>query len=115
MYNQTPPPMATVGQETKRISEIDQEMASLGESLGVLSKHYALVAHISLVSGDEADIEIIEWLREKLTTLVEQARDEQKWQVHEVHGEGGKTLDGQTLYWAKVRAARTISSDNKNV
>lgn len=26
-----------------------------------------------------------------------------EWIVHEVHGEGGTTVNGQKLYWAKVR------------
>lgn len=26
-----------------------------------------------------------------------------KYKIHEVHGEAGKTSDGEILYWAKVR------------
>jgi hypothetical protein len=31
---------------------------------------------------------------------------EKNYIIHEVHGEGGRTVNGETLYWAKVRKAK---------
>ena len=33
-------------------------------------------------------------------------KEEDKYIIHEIHGEGGRTLDGETLYWAKVRKVK---------
>lgn len=44
-----------------------------------------------------------DWLTQALTTISQKAREEAEYTIHEVHGEGGRTVDGQTLYWAKVR------------
>lgn len=39
----------------------------------------------------------------QIKEMIEKAREEAEYTIHEVHGEGGRTVDGQTLYWAKVR------------
>ena len=36
-----------------------------------------------------------------------------KYIIHEVHGEGGQTVNGEKLYWAKVRLPPSPLLDNK--
>ena len=35
--------------------------------------------------------------------------------VHEVHGEGGRTTDGDILYWAKVRKLQALKTNQTKI
>lgn len=48
-------------------------------------------------------VQEVDEVKEVVLTAYRKGREESGYVIHEVHGEGGKTLDGQVLYWAKIR------------
>ena len=50
-------------------------------------------------------------MREAAEGAVEAMDVESGYTVHEVHGDGGKTLNGESLYWAKVRKSKKKGED----
>ena len=72
---------------------------SVEDVLREWDKHYSLVAHKSLVSGDEADIEIKNWLRqaiekkdrewvEKMKSIVPEEKEHKTQNTGNTYGQG---------------------------
>ena len=52
---------------------------------------------------------LVEEIAKYTAAEADKARREE-YIIHEVHGVGGRTINGETLYWAKVRKAAHLNT-----
>ena len=61
------------------------------------------------VSNNAVDGMSFEEFKQAIEAEADKAR-RGEYIIHEVHGVGGRTINGETLYWAKVRKATHLNT-----